>query len=62
MVGLTDSAYRALAQVPDPDDAADLAEVRTASVAALGESRYAQEYASGAALGAEEAFGLTWAG
>jgi sarcosine oxidase gamma subunit len=41
MVGLADAAFAALGQVPDPDDAADLAAVRDAAVAALGPDEYA---------------------
>jgi tetratricopeptide (TPR) repeat protein len=60
MVGFTDSAYASIAQVPDPDDAADLSKARAAAVTALGETRFAQEYSAGAMLSPEEAFGLGW--
>lgn len=60
MIGFTDSAYAAVEQIPDPDDAVELSRARTAAVAALGERRFASEYAAGAALDPAEAFGLTW--
>jgi tetratricopeptide (TPR) repeat protein len=62
MVGFTDSAYAAIAQVPDPDDAAELTRVRAVAVAALGEHDFARAYAAGAALDPVQAFGLEWAG
>jgi tetratricopeptide (TPR) repeat protein len=60
MVGFTDSAYAALGQVPDPDDAEELSNVRAAARAALGDARFTPAYAAGAALADTEAFGLTW--
>jgi hypothetical protein len=60
MVGFTDSAYAAIAQVPDPDDAADLSRTRAAAAAALGKNHFARECAAGAALTPEDAFGLRW--
>jgi len=62
MIGFTDRAYATIGQVPDPDDAVELSGARTAAVAALGEERFAAEYATGAALEPGEAFGLTWRG
>ncbi|GAA1642224.1 alpha/beta fold hydrolase [Actinoplanes couchii] len=50
MIGFTDHAYAALGQVPDPDDAADLARSRDAALAALGEPRYTEEYRAGTTL------------
>jgi hypothetical protein len=47
MVGVTDVAFAELGQVPDPDDAADLAAVRAAALEALGPVAYAAEYARG---------------
>ncbi|GIF23629.1 pimeloyl-ACP methyl ester carboxylesterase [Actinoplanes tereljensis] len=60
MAGFTDSAYATITQVPDPDDAAELANVRAAATVALGESEYAHEYAAGAVLDTYGAFGLEW--
>ncbi|WP_155368210.1 tetratricopeptide repeat protein [Catellatospora vulcania] len=57
MVGVADTAFAARGQVPDPDDAADLAAVRAAAVEALGESVFAEQYAQGRALDPREAFG-----
>lgn len=61
MVGFTDSAYAAIGQVPDPDDAQELADVRAAAGAALGDAGFATAYEAGAALTDTAAFGLTWA-
>ncbi|SNY26123.1 alpha/beta fold hydrolase [Paractinoplanes atraurantiacus] len=55
MIGFTDGAYAAVGQVPDPDDAEELAHARTAALTALGEEKFAGEYAAGAALDAAEA-------
>lgn len=60
MVGFTDSAYAAIGQVPDPDDAEELSNARTAAVTALGDTSFTQAYAAGAALTDSEAFGLSW--
>ncbi|HEX6356108.1 tetratricopeptide repeat protein [Actinophytocola sp.] len=59
MVGFTDSAYAAIGQVPDPDDAEELSTARAAA-AALGDARFTSAYAEGAALQDTEVFGLTW--
>jgi hypothetical protein len=56
MVAVTDAAFAALGQVPDPDDAADLAAVRAAAVRALGSAAYAREYAGGQVLDPGAAF------
>ena len=60
MIGFTDRAYAAVAQVPDPDDATDLSRARESAVAALGDDDFAAAYAAGAALDPEQAFGLNW--
>ena len=56
MVGVTDVAFASLGQVPDPDDAADLAAVRAAAVEALGPATFAAEYARGQHLDPHAAF------
>jgi hypothetical protein len=56
MVGVTESAFHAIFQVPDPDDAADLAAVRAASVEALGAPAFAREHARGLLLDPRDAF------
>ncbi|MFI5896724.1 tetratricopeptide repeat protein [Actinoplanes sp. NPDC051513] len=56
MTGVADSAFAALGQVPDPDDAAELASVRAAAVDALGEEAFAAEYAQGRVVPPREAF------
>ncbi|WP_326557484.1 tetratricopeptide repeat protein [Micromonospora sp. NBC_01796] len=58
MIGLTDSAYAAIGQVPDPDDALELSAARAGAVDALGEEAFAREYAFGAAQKPAEAFGI----
>ncbi|WP_433824526.1 tetratricopeptide repeat protein [Actinoplanes sp. CA-015351] len=47
MLGVTEAAFHAIYQVPDPDDAADLAKVRAAAVQALGPAAFAQEHTRG---------------
>ncbi|MEV6345475.1 tetratricopeptide repeat protein [Actinoplanes sp. NPDC051851] len=47
LVGVTDAAFAALGQVPDPDDAADLALVRAAALEALGPTRFDEQHARG---------------
>lgn len=47
LLGSVDAAFAAIGQVPDPDDAAELAAVRDATVAALGEERFRERYAAG---------------
>jgi len=61
MVGFTDSAYAAIGQVPDPDDAEELSKARAAALTTLGEANFRPAYQAGAALTDTEAFGLTWA-
>ncbi|MEU7614036.1 tetratricopeptide repeat protein [Micromonospora sp. NPDC049204] len=56
MVAVTDAAFAALGQVPDPDDAADLAAVRAAAVEALGATGFAAQYARGQHLEPRAAF------
>jgi hypothetical protein len=60
MIGFTDGAYAAIGQVPDPDDAKELANARAAALAALGDAGFTEAHAAGAALEDTEAFGLTW--
>lgn len=60
MIGFTDSAFGDLGQVPDPDDAAELAAARTFATVALDPDRFAAQYALGAAWDAPAAFGLSW--
>ncbi|GGL04439.1 hypothetical protein Sme01_66050 [Sphaerisporangium melleum] len=57
MVGVADAAFAALGQVPDPDDAAELAGARAAAVAALGPAGFAAEHARGRSLDPRAAFG-----
>lgn len=47
MAGFSDAAFAALGQVPDPDDAAELAAVRASAETALGAERYAESYEKG---------------
>jgi hypothetical protein len=56
MVGVADAAFETLGQVPDPDDAAELAAVRAAAVAALGHDGFAQRHAQGRLLDPRDAF------
>ncbi|GIF62121.1 hypothetical protein Ais01nite_01560 [Asanoa ishikariensis] len=56
MVGVSDAAFAALGQVPDPDDAADLARVRAAAVEALGQAGFDGEYDRGKLLDPRAAF------
>ncbi|CCH19595.1 tetratricopeptide repeat protein [Micromonospora lupini] len=56
MVGLADAAFAALGQVPDPDDAADLAAVRDAAIEALGPAGFAAEHERGQRLDPRTAF------
>jgi pimeloyl-ACP methyl ester carboxylesterase len=60
MLGFTGSAFAALGQVPDPDDAAELARIRSAAVADLGEDAFASASAAGAGLDAVQAFHREW--
>ncbi|MEU1682523.1 tetratricopeptide repeat protein [Micromonospora zamorensis] len=56
MIGVADAAFTALGQVPDPDDAADLATMRTAAIEALGRAAFDAEYAAGQGLEPRAAF------
>jgi tetratricopeptide (TPR) repeat protein len=56
MIGVADAAFAVLGQVPDPDDAADLATARAAAIEALGPATFAQEYARGRLLDPRTAF------
>jgi hypothetical protein len=55
MAGLADAGFAAIGQVPDPDDAKELASARTAAQAALGRDRFEQEYAAGTVLTPDDA-------
>lgn len=50
MIGVARTAFAAIGEVPDPDDAAELERVAAAAVAALGAERFAAERAAGAVL------------
>jgi hypothetical protein len=56
LTGVTDAAFAALGQVPDPDDAADLAAVRAAALETLGQPAFDAEYQAGQALDPRAAF------
>ncbi|MFI5934045.1 alpha/beta fold hydrolase [Actinoplanes sp. NPDC051494] len=58
MIGLTDAAYAAIGQVPDPDDALEVAAARRSAVAALGAEGFRREYDAGAATTPAVAFGF----
>jgi hypothetical protein len=57
LIGFTEHAFTAIAQVPDPDDARELDELREHAVGALGQNQYATEYETGAGWSSEQAFG-----
>ncbi|MGI5149961.1 tetratricopeptide repeat protein [Plantactinospora sp. CA-294935] len=56
MIGVADAAFASLGQVPDPDDAADLAKARAAATEALGPAAFTEEYARGQLLDPAAAF------
>ncbi|RLP93683.1 tetratricopeptide repeat protein [Micromonospora sp. CV4] len=56
MIGVADAAFASLGQVPDPDDAADLARTRAAATEALGPAAFDEEYARGQLLDPRAAF------
>jgi hypothetical protein len=56
MAGATEIAFHAVYQVPDPDDAADLAAVRAGAVEALGPAGFAREFTRGQLLDPRAAF------
>lgn len=56
LAGVADAAFASLGQVPDPDDAADLARVRAAATEALGPAAFDEEYARGRLLDPRAAF------
>ncbi|MFI6265370.1 tetratricopeptide repeat protein [Micromonospora sp. NPDC051006] len=56
MIGVADAAFASLGQVPDPDDAADLAKARAAAIEALGPDAFGEEYARGQLLDPRTAF------
>ncbi|MBQ0989673.1 tetratricopeptide repeat protein [Micromonospora sp. H61] len=58
MIGVADAAFAALGQVPDPDDAADLARMRAAATEALGPTDFDEQYAVGQHLEPRAAFGV----
>ncbi|MGW5561479.1 tetratricopeptide repeat protein [Micromonospora sp. NPDC003944] len=58
MIGVADAAFAALGQVPDPDDAADLARMRAAATEALGPAAFDEEYGVGQLLDPKAAFGV----
>ncbi len=49
LIGVTDAAFAAVGQVPDPDDAVDLDRAREAAIRALGLPVYTEEHARGLA-------------
>ena len=56
MVGVADAAFTGIGQVPDPDDAADLAAIRAAATDLLGPAAFDAQYARGQALDPRTAF------
>ncbi|GIG01162.1 tetratricopeptide repeat protein [Catellatospora citrea] len=56
MIGAAESAFAALGQVPDPDDAADLALLREATLGVLGAPEFAEQCAKGWLLDPRTAF------
>jgi tetratricopeptide (TPR) repeat protein len=60
MLGFTASAFAAAGQVPDPDDAGELARIRLVALADLGEDRFEVACAGGALLDPVAAFDLEW--
>ncbi|MCO1594017.1 tetratricopeptide repeat protein [Micromonospora sp. RHAY321] len=56
MIGVADAAFASLGQVPDPDDAADLAKARAAATQVLGPAAFGEEYARGQLLDPQAAF------
>jgi tetratricopeptide (TPR) repeat protein len=56
LVGVAEGAFSALGQVPDPDDAAELASIRAAAEGALGAGALAEAYAKGLVTSPREAF------
>ena len=54
LLGLTNSAFRKIGQVPDPDDAKELEVVRDIAVEALGEERFQIAHARGITLDPRE--------
>lgn len=59
LIGFTDQAFVGLGQVPDPDDASELEELRGRVVAELGATTVQTERATGASWSLTEAFGST---
>jgi hypothetical protein len=50
MIGVAEAAFAALGQVPDPDDAAELATARATATRALGQTAFDAEHAHGTTL------------
>ncbi|MFC4529891.1 hypothetical protein [Sphaerisporangium dianthi] len=50
LTGVAEVAFASLGQVPDPDDAADLAKARAAAIEALGQAAFDGEHARGRLL------------
>jgi tetratricopeptide repeat protein len=57
MIGVADAAFAALGQVPDPDDAAEMASIAAAAEKALGAEDFAAERARGLTLRPRDALG-----
>jgi tetratricopeptide (TPR) repeat protein len=57
LIGFTEEAFAAIDQVPDPDDARDLDELRRLTVSALGQDRYSADREAGARWSCSQAFG-----
>lgn len=60
LIGFTDRSFARLGQVPDPDDAGELAAMRDRVVAVLGTATVQTEVATGAGWSLADAFGGTW--
>ncbi|NQX37155.1 tetratricopeptide repeat protein [Herbiconiux sp. VKM Ac-2851] len=60
LIGFADQAFAGIGQVPDPDDASELAALRRRVVAEIGATAVQTELATGASWSLAEAFGGTW--
>jgi hypothetical protein len=56
MIGVADVAFASLGQIPDPDDAADLAKARAAAIETLGPGAFGVQEARGQLLDPRAAF------